>query len=218
MTKPNPNAELFEWIEWASTFILANLLWVMLALPVITLPMATAGLFATMAPWSRGKPSEVFREFFRALRQYWLKASVIGLIDGLIGAWVVLNFSIFRLMDSQPLMILSQIVTLFVTMMALMANLYIWPLLVTFDLPLRNLLMTSVKLVFVHPLWSLGLLVLVAGLFIISLFFPAAVLLLASFSAAALLINRGAWRVMRRYVPEDELPRYETRPQHMEAL
>jgi len=98
-----------------------------------------------------------------------------------------------------------------VTLTGLMANLYTWPLMVTFDLSLRNLLLNSLRLVFAHPLWSRVMLFLVAALFVLSLLLPAAVLVLASFSAAALLINWGAWRVIRPYVPENELAQLERR-------
>ncbi len=43
---------------------------------------------------------------------------------------------------------------MFVALVSLMVNLFAWPLLVMFDLSLRDLLLTSVKFVFVHPLWS----------------------------------------------------------------
>ncbi len=38
--------------EKAGTFILANIFWVRLSIRLITLPAATAGLFATMSPWT----------------------------------------------------------------------------------------------------------------------------------------------------------------------
>jgi uncharacterized membrane protein YesL len=204
MTRQHPNAELFELADRVGTFVLANLLWVLLAIPVVTLPMATAGLFATMAPWTRGKSAEVFGDFFRAMRQYWLNATVVVLIDVFIAVWVALNIAIFQQMNVPLLTRISQIVTLFVALTVIMANLYLWPIMVTTDLSLRNLLMTSVKLVFIQPMWSLAMLIVVTALLIVSAFLPAAVLLLVSFSSAALFINWGAWRIIRRYIPENE--------------
>jgi uncharacterized membrane protein YesL len=52
----------FDWMELAqtaSTFVLLNMLWLFCSLLIITMPAATAALFATIAPWGRGRsPSE----------------------------------------------------------------------------------------------------------------------------------------------------------------
>src|SRR4051794_15322254 len=159
------NNELFGWADRVGTFILANLFWVLLSLPIITIPLATAGLFATLAPWGRGKPSEVFRNFFMGIHDHWRQAMLIGAIDLLLGSLIAINFSIFRLMNmSQPVAFLSQSITVFVGLVLVAVNLYIWPLLVTFDLAFRDLLTTAVKLVFAHPLASIGMLLATFGI------------------------------------------------------
>ncbi|MEO8393585.1 MAG: hypothetical protein ABI700_11400 [Chloroflexota bacterium] len=141
------------------------------------------------------------------MRQFWLKASLIGIIDALIAGLIVLNLSIFRWMSAAPFLgILSQSATLFVALTAIMVNLYLWPLMVIFnDLPLRRLIDTSLKLVFAYPVWSLVMLILAALPLVISLLLPAGMLILASFSAVALLVSWGAWRIIQRYVPEEAL-------------
>jgi uncharacterized membrane protein YesL len=188
------------------------LLWVLLSLPLITLPLATAGLFATLAPWGRGKPSEVFRDFFGGIRQHWRSALLIGLIDVLLGGLVAVNFSIFRLMNmAQAVALVSQSITFFAGLVLLLVNLYVWPLLVTFDLPLRDLLETCVKLVFAHPFASIGMLLGTLAILLVSIvLLPAAFSLLATFSACAWFISWGAWRVVRGHIAEDERARLES--------
>ncbi len=206
------NSELFGWADRAGTFILVNLFWVLLSLPLITLPLATAGLFAVLAPWGRGKPSEVFRDFFGGIKDHWRGAMVIGVIDLLGGGLIALNVYIFRMMDSShPLALVSQSVTLFAALVLLMVNLYAWPLLVTFEMSTRELLETALKLVFMHPAASFGiLLVIVAILLVSSLLLPQMFLLLASVSACALVISWGTWRVIRRHIEADERARLES--------
>jgi uncharacterized membrane protein YesL len=205
------NAELFGWADRATIFILANMMWVLLALPIITLPLATAGLFAALAPWGRGKHSEVFRDFFGGIRDHWRQAMLIGLIDLLGGGLIVLNFSIFRLMDmSGVIAILSQSITIFATLVLLLVNLYVWPLLVTFDLPFRDLLETSVKLAFAHPIASIGMLLGTLAILLVSTLLPAMFTLLASVSACALFISWGVWRIVRGHIAEDERARLES--------
>lgn len=193
-----PNAS--EYVDKAGTFILANLFWVLLALPIITLPAATAGLFATLSPIARGGSSEVFRDFFAGARQNWRKATLAGLLNLAAGGLVIANALIFRTMNAPlPLMILSQGVTIFVALMLVATNLYLWPLMAAFDWPLRTLLATAARLVLLRPAWSLVMFMAALLPFVISLALPAGVLVFATFSASALLTTRAAWRVIRLY-------------------
>lgn len=202
----HPNDGLFDFLDKAGTFVLANLLWVLLSIPVITVPLTTAGLFATMSRWVQGQPVEVFRDFFGGMRRHWRKASLMVLLDVLLGGFILVNLSIFQRMNpSQPLTVLSQSVTLFAAVTAIMVNLYLWPLMVTFEeLPLRRLLDTALKLVFAHPLGSVALLFMGAAPLILSLMLPGAFFALATFSTMAFLVSWGAWRIIRRYAPEEQ--------------
>ncbi len=214
MIRPHPNAEFFDLIDRAGTFALANLFWVLLSIPLITAPLATAGLFATMTPMAQHKSAEVFHNFFGGIRLYWRKAMLAGLIDTLITALVVANFSIFRLMNmAQPLALLSQSVTLFVAVIAMMVNLYFWPLMVIVDIPFRELLDTSLKLVFMHPVWSTLMLLMSLAVIILSLLFlPAAALVFVTVSTFAWVTSWAAWRIIRRYIEEKDDANLEPTP------
>jgi uncharacterized membrane protein YesL len=206
MTKTTPagSTEFAEHIDKVGTFILANLLWLLFALPLITLPAATAGLFTAIAPLTRSQPTRVFQDFFQGMRQHWQKATLIGLLDVLVGALVIVNVLIFQRMDiAQPIVLLSQSMTLFVAVSAVMVNLYLWPLLVAFDdLTVRRLLATALRLVFAYPLWSLVILVLALLPPALTIILPGAYVILALFSSVALIANWGAWRVIRQHLSE----------------
>jgi uncharacterized membrane protein YesL len=135
------------------------------------------------------------------------------LLDVAIAGLIVVNVSIFRLMNaSQPLTLVSQSVTVFVGGLALLVNVYVWPLMVLFDMPLDQLVRTALQMVFAHPWRSIftaviGLAPLLAGLLL-----PAAFTVMLTISTCALLISRGAWRIIRLYVEEDELVKLESSP------
>src|SRR5512145_3349267 len=203
--------DFWEHLDRWSIFILANLLWAIFSIPVITFPAATAGLFATMSLWSRGKTPELFREFFGAMRRYWITSSLIVILDLVVGGLLVVNLSIFPLMEiTNPVVFLSRGVTLFVGVVLVLVNLYVWPLLVTFDLPLRQLLPIALKLGMAHPLVSLGILLLVGLPVGISLVLPVGIFVFATFSASIFLWNWGTWRVIRRYVSDDNRQKFES--------
>jgi uncharacterized membrane protein YesL len=201
--------ELFDHVDQWTTFILANILWAIFSIPLITLPAATAGLFAVMSRWTRGIRPELFHEFFGAMRRCWRQSTAIAVIDLLIGALLMVNLNIFPLMDmSNPVAMLSRSVTIFVGVLVALVNLYVWSLLVLESptpMPLRQLLDSSLKLLFAHPLWSLGILLLGVLPLGIALLLPAFILIVGAASASAFVITWGTWRIIHRYLDADDL-------------
>jgi len=190
-----------------STFTLFNLLWVFGALLVVTIPAMTAALFAGVAPWTRGQsPYQPFTTFGKAIQRYWLKATIIALFD-LIGAgFILLNLLILRQMEiGQIMVILTFAVTIFATLLLILVNVYLWPLLVTMDLPLRDLLKSGIRLAILHPLWGLLVAVVAAIPSVLSLVLPGFFMLTLTFAATAFIVQWGAWRIIHRYLDESEL-------------
>lgn len=200
-------AELAEHAEKWGAFILANILWAILSIPLITMPAATAGLFNYMSARVRGLQPDFFRVFFEGMRLYWRKATVIGLIDVLIGGLVVLNVSIFPYMDlrADPIAFLSRSVTIFAALALLLINLYAWSLMVILPaLTIRQILVNAAMFVFTHPLWSIVVLIAAALPVVISLFLPRGIFVIATASACALIACMGAWRVIRQHLTSDQ--------------
>jgi uncharacterized membrane protein YesL len=83
-----------ETLQAYANFTLANLLWLLLALPVITLPAATAGLAAVMSEWTRNpQPSrpEALPVFFAAFRKQFLRATLLAVTNLLLMLPLALN-------------------------------------------------------------------------------------------------------------------------------
>jgi uncharacterized membrane protein YesL len=188
--------------KWAS-LILANLFWIGFALLVITLPAATAGAFAAVSEVSRGEEPHFFETFFGAMRRLWRKATAAGLLDLLLGGLIALNLWIFGRMGSLDVMaFLARSVTFFVALVVLLTNLYLWPLLIISDKPLRALIETALQLAFAHPLRSIGVLIGAAVPVVASLWLPRAFFLIISISGCMFIISRGTWPVIQQHIPE----------------
>jgi uncharacterized membrane protein YesL len=199
---PEPGSPL----DRVATFLMANLLWVLCAVFILPLPAATAGLFAALAPWVRGKDSEFFAAFFGAIRRFWLKSTIIVVVDVVLGGVILANFQALRLMGLDELvLIFASSANLLIFLTLLMINVDMWPLLVLFDLRLRRLLDVSLRMVLAHPIWSLLALMLALLPLAVALFLPAILSLLFVFSAMALAIHWGAWRIIRKYATPEEL-------------
>jgi hypothetical protein len=198
--------ELAMSVESWATFILSNLLWALLSLPLITLPAATAGLFAYQSGRARGVPGELLFTFFGAMRRLWLKATLLVLLGVAVGGLVVLNLSIIGRMDAtgDPFAFIARSVTLFVALALLLVNLYAWPLLVLIEtLPIGGILRSSFTLAFLNPIWSLGVLAAAAVPILLGLLLPRGILVFGAISACVWVINWGTWRVIRRHLPND---------------
>jgi uncharacterized membrane protein YesL len=208
-TQPSPEqverSELAEQAEKWGTFILANILWGIFCIPIITIPASTAGLFAFLSGRARGKQVELFAEFFGGMRRYWWKSTLLVVFDLLVGGLVVVNFFIFQRMNSDPVLFLTRSVTVFVGMALLLVNLYAWPLLVLINPSMKGLLENSFRLMFEYPLWSFGVLVAAALPIAVSFLLPRGVLLIGMVSLCVWIINLGTWRVIRPHLSQDVL-------------
>lgn len=196
------HADFFAQIDHWGTFILANLLWAIFSIPLITLPATTAALFAVMARKSRGESVEVFQVFFSGMKQYWRKAYAIVLLDALVCSFIIANTFIFSLMPHMDIFVyLSRGVTLSVTIIGLLANLYAWTLLVTTDLSLYELIRWAVKLVLAYPIWSCTVFIAALIPLGISLLLPQASFALFTISVVAFIVTWGTGRIIRQYIP-----------------
>ena len=201
---PEPGS-LFDRI---TTVVLANLLWSVFAMLIITLPAATAGLFAVLAPLARGRDTEIFATFFGTMRRQWFKSTVILVGDIVIGVVITINVNVLDLMDPPCLMFwFFRSMYAFIVITALMVNLYVWPLLVLFDLDLRRLVTVSLRLAFAHALWSLFTLGLALLPLVLIVYVPPMLSVVVVVSAIVLIINWGTWRIIEKYATPEELAR-----------
>jgi uncharacterized membrane protein YesL len=199
-----------DWMELFNTitiFILFNILWLFGALLIVTIPAVTAALFAGVAPWARGKsPHKPLASFWAAIRRYWLKATVVGFIDLVVTAFVILNFLILRQMGTGSFMAtLALVVNVLITVVLILTNVFLWPLLVTLDPPLLDLLRNSIKLLVAHPFWAVFVAAAASVPIVLSTFLPRAFFFTVTFASTALIIQWGAWRVIRRYLDENDI-------------
>jgi len=193
-------------IDRAASLVIANLLWTFCAMLILPLPAATAGLFAVTAPLARGRDKEFFSTFFSTMRRQWRKSTLVMLVNVALGALVLVNLSALESMPLPELLLwFLRSLTFVLGLTLLLANLYLWPLLVLFDLPLRRLLVVSLQLTLAYPLRSLLTLALGAAPLVLGLFLPLWLLAVGLVALSALGVNWGAWRVIRQHATKEEL-------------
>ncbi|MBI5960427.1 MAG: DUF624 domain-containing protein [Chloroflexi bacterium] len=203
MIYQDPRSSSAQWIDKISSFILVNMLWMLFATLIIPLPAATAGLFATLTPWVRGNLSEPFKDFFGGMRQHWRKSTLIALLDAVLAMLIYLDLRILDTMAINSVMAsVSRSINFFVAAIILMVNIYVWPLLVTLDLPARQIINIAIKLVFLHPVWSIFALSIALAPLLLGLILPGFLVLMGVFSSCALLASWGAWHILEQHKTE----------------
>ena len=199
-------SNILELFNTLTNFVLFNMLWLGGSLFIVTIPAVTAALFASVAPWARGQsPDTPLVTFWQNTRRYWLKATVLGVIDFVLGGLVALNlFIIWQSGFEQFIALPAFILTSLFGLLLILANVYLWPLLVTLDPPLRSWLKNGLRLTVAHAFW--GVLVVAAALVPIAIgaILPRFIFLTLSFAGSALIIYWGAWRMIKRYLNEAE--------------
>lgn len=173
---------------------------------IIGIPFATLGIFAMMNASVQGRQPGFFSVFIGAIRKHWREAVIIGLIDLAIGSLLFVNFSIFQFMGMDNVIaVLSRTMTVCVSMILIMTNIYIWSLVSLTQLSIRNLIKFSLTLVLTYPVRSSGIMLIVLAPIIVSLFLPIAFFLFVTVSTSAYFGARGTWWILNKYFSEDML-------------
>ena len=190
-----------------STPVMANILWFLLTMLVITAPAAVVGLLGVMFRWATNRNPEIFSVFFRTIRRTWYKAYFAVGLDIAGGGLVLLNLLIIQAMPDNGVMVyLSRGVTLSLAILLLLINLYLWVLIAIWDAPFGRLLKLSVQLVFVEPLWTLAIAIGCGAVVFASIMLPVAVVIAVSGAVMGFVVSRGTWTVVTKYVLPSEAP------------
>jgi len=171
--------------------VVANILWLLLSLPIVTWPAATAGLFylvRRVVQEELDAPHQEARlaDFWVGFRQYWLRSSVLSIIDlaGTVMIGVALVF--YGGSTREPLRWLVGPIGL-IGLAWITAQLYVYPLLLerTGSRPLE-IMREALLIALGYPLSSLSLLVTVLVLTIAAVALAGPVLFVF-FSAIAMI-------------------------------
>ncbi len=123
-----------------------NLLFVLFCLPIVTIGPAIAGYTRVLRDMSLERPVFLFSDFFEAFRKNWKQSLVMSVID--VVAVILLSFVIryyyhgMQNIDTRYMMIPFAIAIVFSVIFFIM-HYYIYLMIVTIDIPLKNIIKNS---------------------------------------------------------------------------
>jgi uncharacterized membrane protein YesL len=191
---------------WANP-VFANMLWVLLSIPILTMPLALVGLLAVMFHWIDDRRTQVLSIFFGTIRRVWIKAYILFALDLVGGGFIYLNTLIFTQMElTNILALLSLSATLFTMIVFVAFNIPAWVMVATWDAPLNRILPFCIRLVFAQPFWTILLGIVFVLPFAITLLWmlPTALFITVIGAIAAYIACRGTVFLVQKYIPRDE--------------
>jgi uncharacterized membrane protein YesL len=184
-------------------FMAINLLCVLLAIPLVTLAPALAGVYYVSNHLAHGRYRTEWRDFFVGFRRYFAKSWQVLLADLFLLLLIVSNISFYVGMSNQILRLVS-ILWLYLLAFWLGLQVYLFPLLMEQEdkrllLIFRNAMLLTLK----HPLFTIAFLLVILPLLGISVAFTVPVVLLI-ISLIAFLSNRALLTLIGEY-PQREV-------------
>ena len=200
------NARWLEEFDVWSSPILANMLWVLFSIPVLTMPLALSGLLAVMYHWVNDRHTQVFSIFFNTIRKTWRKSYLLAFLDLIVGGFLCINLLLTLSMDlTMFLPRLSLAATGFSLSFFIIANVPAWVMVAVWDVPLKRTIIFSVQLVFANTIWMMAMGICFMLPFLFSLMLPAAVFITATGAIAAAVACYGTTHLMQQYLPKNQI-------------
>lgn len=129
--------------------VIANLLYVLVSLPIVTQGLAQAGLTYITRNYAREKHAFIKSDFFETIKKNWKQALIIGILELIIGA--VMAFALYfywmSAMTAKEFSFMSIIpvaLSLFMVMMFVFTRYYLYLQLITFRMSLKQVIRNSV--------------------------------------------------------------------------
>ena len=204
LLRPAFKRSVWSTYDHIGLLVLANLLWVVLCLPVVTAPAATAGLFHLAREVARGKKPSL-RDFFVGFRTRFLPAFKLGLVDlaALLVLWVNVDFySHMRGGAAIPGMVLAAAMV-WVAAFFLLMHAHLYPLLAGGESSLRQLLRKSALLTLDNLAFTIGITFQALSMSVLCIVTGAG-LVLINVSAVAVLLTTGHRELLRKYSDSSE--------------
>ena len=116
---------------------------------------ATAGIVKVLRNWSRREAAFVWGDYWETFRKNFKLAAVVGIIDSLVGAILLFNLYFYYINDNIPTLYFWVVVLTFVVF--LFMNYYLFTMLITFKLSIKQLYKNAFIFACVGILPNLGI-------------------------------------------------------------
>ncbi len=194
----------FFWLSYdhIGLLILANLLWILLSLPIVTAPAATAGLFHLTARITRREDASL-RDLITGFRLFFRPALVIGLVDTAIAIILWINIDFYSHLGGRasiPGMLFAGLI-IWATTFWILIHAHLFPLLIDGERSVRSLFRKSAILTLHNPAFTIGITIQNISVTVICAMTGIGLLAIAG-GLTAVLLTTGHRSLLSRYNPD----------------
>ena len=183
--------------------MLINLFWLIASLPVFTIGASTTAVYYVTLKLAEDREGYTIRSFFSAFRSNFRQGVLLGLLEGVTGAVLLVDLYYYRKVSDSPLRGVALGLSLLVFFLWLAVTLWVFPLQARFENPIRrtllNALLVSIRYL---PRTILMMAADIAILVLMLCYLPPLLLFgmpLLAFANSYLLVP-----VFRQYMPPEE--------------
>lgn len=189
------NSKVQTIVENTAYFLILNVLWFFLALPLLTLFPATAALYGAMRDFTLKRNIGVFQSFFLHFKAYFKQSFLYGLI------WTVIVIAFFAniLMMNESPSAMDSMILIMLTLLGIILSfisVYLFPVLVHFQLSFRDTLKKALILSFKNAPIALLCILLFLAMVVLVLYVPVSVVFV--FSGTAYFIFLLCYRTFKK--------------------
>lgn len=154
------DGKLLDYFNKITDLVTLNLLWLLCCLPVFTIGASTSALYQVTLQMAENKDSYISKSFFKAFRENFRQATIIGLICFFLSAILLCDLFIVSHFFSSTQMAFMTILVLFLGFLLISGLVYFFPVIAYFKNSTKKIFVNSFGLAFSHPVTTLQLLLL----------------------------------------------------------
>lgn len=191
-----------------TNLMILNILWIICSLPIITMGAATTAMYSVLFAYRRKETDSVFKPFFVALKQNFLRSTLCWLILLVLG--VALAYDAILLIYGAEFQLFLCIPVIIVAVLVAITGVYMFPQIAMFDNKPWAMVKNGFLLFLLYPFQSIAIIILVFLPLILFLFIPQVfwltfiIWVLIGFSLCASLNSFLLVKIFDRYIPKAE--------------
>lgn len=201
-----------EFVHRFWQLILLNLIYLLACIPIITIGPATAAMNYVCRNFSQAKPVFFFSDFIEKCKEHFKQGVIVWLIQLVCGALLIgsyFNWTDAGLDVSGSFRTVAMVVLFVFAYLLVFASFYIYPMMVSFDLSVKQLIRNSIILA-MSQLWRNVVMLLVLAVLVILTFllWPLSlpIPLFLAFAVMGFVSNSLVFPVLKRYVAAPDTP------------
>lgn len=154
------DSPLYRFITTFWEIVKLNFFWLLFSLPIVTIGASTTAAFSVGLKMAENHEGYIFKAFWKAFKENWKKAVLVGLLNLLIAYAAYLDFELFEKVEGNPFICL--VMGILAIVISVTGFIYAYPLLARYENSIAGTIKNSFEIYTRYIGRSIALTVIVA--------------------------------------------------------